>query len=307
MIEDEEIHCFTYETLQDAEIQITKKNEGEAAEFCDWTGNLKDAKRHHDQCPFARMDCPHIGCNDVFFRKSLQEHIDNCLYRLVSCKLCNQRKKFDLMVAHLLECPERPLPCPNGCLDSNGEVAIFSPRSILHHRKICAMEVIDCKFVGVGCQMKMSRIDIVLHENDANAHIGCLLTKIKELENYIQCLVLKIPISQLVDVRQSRTITVSGHSFHFKLYPNSDHIGWHSFFLHLEKDDDWVGLVDVTAIIESVSYSDLHPVRQKTLDHIYQRGDNRGYKDYMETIVLGGDGYVKDEQITLRVKITINS
>jgi hypothetical protein len=169
------------------------------------------------------------------------------------------------MEAHLLECPERTIPCPNGCFNKNERIPISRPKLILHHRKFnCAMEVIECKFVGVGCKMKMPRKDISLHENDANAHIGCLLTKINELENCIQI--------------------VSGDnesSFHLRLFPNSNRIELHSVYLHTEKDDDWVGLVGVEAVIELVSYSDLHPARKRILKNIYQDSKNWGYKSYM--------------------------
>jgi hypothetical protein len=147
------------------------------------------------------------------------------------------------------------------------------------------MEVIDCKFEGVGCKMKVPRKDILLHENDGNAHIGCLLTKMNKLENYIDTLSgnceskylgLKVPISELVDGIVSRTITVSGHSFHFELYPNSKRIGWHSLYLHIEKDDDWVGHVDVEVIMELISYSDLHPTRKTSFKHIYQDNEKKG-------------------------------
>mmetsp|Transcript_11975 Transcript_11975/g.11624 ORF Transcript_11975/g.11624 Transcript_11975/m.11624 type:complete len:394 (-) Transcript_11975:174-1355(-) len=316
LINDALVYCFSIEASEDSHIKSGKKTDRQVAELCDWSGKLHEAQGHYDQCLFARINCPHIGCNDVFFRKSLSEHEDNCLYRLESCKLCNQRKKFDLMEAHLLECPERPVLCPNGCLDKNGGIKTFSPRKMPRHRKVCAMEVIDCKFDLVGCEMKLPRKDILLHENDGNAHIGCLLTKINKLENYIETLSgdceskylgLKIPISDLVDVIESRTITVSGHSFHLQLYPNSNHVGWHSLYVHIEKDDDWVGHVDVEVNIELISYSDLHPTRKKSFKHIYQDNKNRGYEKFMETAVLGGVGYVKDEHITLKVKITINS
>lgn len=329
LIGDAEVFCFSRDASQKVEIKPAKvcvfgsqkdktraKKTGELSEVCDWSGKLQEAQRHYDQCPFAKIDCPHIGCDDIILRKSLPEHTENCLHRQIICTFCKQRKKIDSIEAHLLDCPERPVPCPNGCLNMKGDIVCVSPSSIPSHRGVCPMELIDCKFVGVGCEIKLLRKDMPLHENDAGAHIGCLLSKINKLEKFIQTLsgdneiknlVLKVPVSQLDSRIRSRIITISGHSFHFHIFPNPDNIGWHSWYLTLVKIADQVDFIDVKAVFEVVSYEENHLAKKRTLMHMFKLGEQWGYRDYIETAVLKSEIYGDYGQVTFNVKIAITS
>jgi hypothetical protein len=175
MIEDAEVHCFSYEALQDNEIQARKRSMGEAVESCGWLGKLNDAERHYNECQFVKVKCPHIGCDDNYLRDRLPEHVETCLHRLTPCQWCNIRQKIDQLDAHSLICGKRPVPCPNSCLDVDGAVLYLDPSEIVNHRNLCSLEVIGCKFGGAGCKIKLMRKDMPLHENDTVSHIGCLL------------------------------------------------------------------------------------------------------------------------------------
>jgi hypothetical protein len=121
------------------------KGKGKEAESCDWTGKLNEAERHFDECPFAKVACPNIGCNESFPRKHLPAHVKNCFFLLVSCQWCKKRKSVDLLDDHLLRCRECPVFCPNDCLDGNGKVSYFTRCKISDHLILCAMELVECK------------------------------------------------------------------------------------------------------------------------------------------------------------------
>lgn len=187
------------------------------------------------------------------------------------------------------------------------------------------MEVVGCKFVMVGCDVKMVRQDMALHEVDAGAHIGCLLVKISELDhlsksqaesiqdleidNESKDLFHEVRVSELAlfESKKSRTINVGGHSFHLDVSPEK--YGWHSMFLFIEKAVDWEGSLDVKATFEVVSYSGLHPAmyfQKKKLRNVFSKFHSSwGFKNYVETTILKSEEFVKDGHIMFKAKITI--
>jgi hypothetical protein len=211
------------------------------------------------------------------------------------------------------------------------------------------MESICCRFVGVGCETKLTRKDMPLHENDGGAHIGCLLdalqtaqVTIRELKgdqgtaqemirelkasqeiarvkidfqgNKIRLLELRskyteliytFPVSELVKAVRSTNINVSGHNFFLTFQPKANVAGWHSLFLHLVEDTSRLGPVNVEAILDTVSYRDLHPSRKIIFDYTYHGAIGYGKGEYIETTELNEMRFVKDECITLRAKIFV--
>jgi hypothetical protein len=170
LIEDLEVHCLSYQFCFTHGNEVTV-----GAESCDWTGKLRDAESHYSHCPLSITTCPHGGCDKVSIRKDLLLHVENCLYRLVPCEWCNMRAAIDVITSHAFVCPKRPVNCPNGCLDENGNILSLSHDEVTHHRSVCIMEEIDCAFSVTGCHVRGLRSDILLHEKDAGAHIIGLL------------------------------------------------------------------------------------------------------------------------------------
>jgi hypothetical protein len=185
LIENSEVHCVTYQSTHEDAILVKHANQKSRKPkmvitvnpnpTCEWSGKLIDAVKHHKQCPFARIWCPHSGCEEGIVRKDLPEHIKCCLYRLVPCKWCSLSATTGLMATHLPACTKRPVLCPNGCLNENGELLSLLFDDVPLHRKTCSLEEVDCKFATTGCDVRCSRNDMCWHERDAGAHIGCLL------------------------------------------------------------------------------------------------------------------------------------
>jgi hypothetical protein len=315
MIEDAEIYCFTYELPQKNRLKGRKNFKGKGNDLCPWSGKLSLAEGHYNECEYVKVNCPHIGCEDIFLRSSLPEHINICLHRVLPCQWCNIRQKFDLLDVHLLVCRKRPVPCPNSCLDVNGAVLCIDPSELANHRNICSMESVGCKFGSVVCKVNLMRKDMSLHENDAGAHIGCLLvalqtaqTKITQLEHdakYTE-LIVKVPVPKLNDRFSSSKINVSGHTFVLNFRPNSTHTGNHSLFLQLLEDASLIGPVNVEAVLQIVSYS-AHPTLSKSFKYTYLEpcvGGGYGCPTMIETTELKKH-FAEDGFITLRAKIAV--
>lgn len=327
MIEDAEVRCFTYEAYaasEDDEIKTVTKRKELVANTCDWIGKLNDAERHYnDECQFAKIVCPHTGCDNIFQRSSLPEHIKTCLHRLIPCGWCNIRKKFDSFDAHLLTCHKRPLPCPNDCLDVNGAVLCFDSSEIGPHRSICSMESIACKFGSVGCKVELVRKDMPLHEVDAGAHIGCLLealqtaqAKISEQGRLIESLsgskklIFKVPISRLDAGMTSTSINVSGHRFALTLTPSPYTANWHMLYLYLlDPNEIQNSPVNVASEIQLISYSerkDHPPNPNKTINYLYTKAHYAyGSRKYRETSILKNEDHVRDGHIILIATIHV--
>jgi hypothetical protein len=243
LIEDAEVHCFSCEPTDEDKVTGKKRKLRKVIDDkCEWIGKLKDAEAHYTQCQFAQTNCPHDGCDDIFVRKDLPGHIEDCIHRLSPCKWCSLGKKINLLDAHLLTCLERFVPCPNSCLDVDGAITHLHASEITHHRTLCLMELTECKFAVAGCTTQLLRKDMALHENDPGVHNRCFLNalqiaqaKIRELEQVTKAqaqaieilksnentlLVSRVPISQLDGDVFSTTIMISGHYFHLLLRPN---------------------------------------------------------------------------------------
>jgi hypothetical protein len=124
LIEDEESHFLYYEFSDEDEGKGKKRKVKDTVESCEWIGKLKDLEAYYNQCQFVQTNCPHDGCDDIFVRKDLHGHIDNCIHQLSPCKWCNLGQNTALLDVHLLTCCEHFIPCPNGCLTHLQMVAI---------------------------------------------------------------------------------------------------------------------------------------------------------------------------------------
>lgn len=185
IIEDAQVHCFSYEFTAEGKVKDTEGSiqsvldNDESYESCEWSGKLRDAESHYKQCQFAQTNCPHDGCSDIIIRKDLPSHNADCIHRPVPCKWCGLEESANLLKAHLLICDSRHIPCPKNCLDVNGEYSTFPWSEITGHRTICAMELVGCAFAEGGCEVKLPRKDMPLHEKDAGAHMVCLFGALK--------------------------------------------------------------------------------------------------------------------------------
>ena len=151
-------------TLNDFQVYCSHKEEG-----CEWAGQLANLAQHLNVnplyeaerlsgCQLTSLNCKH--CGECFQRRELVYHETSvCSQRPYSCEYCcDFTSTFeDVTSNHLSVCPDRPVPCSNGC----GSSPLL--KLLKDHLKECPLEVIECAFSYAGCSEKLPRKDMSEH------------------------------------------------------------------------------------------------------------------------------------------------
>ena len=129
---------------------------------CKWKGEVNDVRNHletSDGCQFEEVKCLN-ECEEMVQRRFLMRHLESeCQHRDVECQYCLGKIKLSSAngtdCTHFEECPKLPLLCPNDC-------EVMEMRMILRddmeaHRKECPLEIIQCEYHSVGCEVRMFR------------------------------------------------------------------------------------------------------------------------------------------------------
>ena len=156
-----------YREVQGLLVYCTNKGKG-----CEWEGKVKDIQAHLDNddgCRFEAIKCPN-DCEELIQRQLLSHHVKSeCSHREVECQYCSNKVKFLFVDStHLEECPKLPLPCPNGC----GKSEVILREDMEAHKKECPLEMIQCEYHDVGCNVVMPRKRMRKHEQvSMNKHL----------------------------------------------------------------------------------------------------------------------------------------
>ena len=161
---DEEFVTFPNKQL-DREIKglhiyCTSKDKG-----CEWQGKLSSINDHlgnSDGCLFEEVKCSN-ECGKMIERRYLTSHVETeCPRRKVNCQYCHDTGEHQFIEGqHKEECPKLPLPCPNKC-----KVGSVPREDMEAHRKECLLEMIQCEYHNVGCEVRVARKDQEKHENE---------------------------------------------------------------------------------------------------------------------------------------------
>ncbi|XP_065917520.1 TNF receptor-associated factor 5-like [Dysidea avara] len=124
---------------------------------CEWQGEVNYIDNHlmkDGGCEYEDLLCI-SGCGGIIQRRDLTKHVETeCPCRKVDCPYCQLRGEHQFIEGkHKEECDEYPLACPNKC-----EEAICIPRKDMSkHRSGCPLEVINCEYHTMGCEVRMTR------------------------------------------------------------------------------------------------------------------------------------------------------
>ena len=150
---------------------------------CKWQGELNDINNHlgnSDSCRFEEVKCSN-ECGKMIQRRYLTSHVETeCPRRKVNCQYCHDTGEHQFIEGqHKEECPKLPLPCPNKC-----EVGSVPREDMEAHRKKCPLEMIQCEYHSVGCEVRMARKDQEEHDNE-NVKEHLMMTKqgLSKLDN----------------------------------------------------------------------------------------------------------------------------
>ena len=133
-------------------VYCTNKGRG-----CEWQGEVNYIDNHLTKdggCEYEDVLCT-SGCGGVIQRRDLTKHVETeCPCHKVDCKYCQLRGEHQFIEGkHKEECVDYPMTCPNKC----GEAECISRKAMNEHRSRCLLEVINCEYQTMGCEVRMTR------------------------------------------------------------------------------------------------------------------------------------------------------
>ncbi|KAJ1336324.1 hypothetical protein BSLG_007108 [Batrachochytrium salamandrivorans] len=119
---------------------------------CFWKGQRQSIQPHlTNDCHYASLPCPLIGCQAVVLRSLIDQHVEQCPFRPFQCPSCGSYMLFCDIENHQPRCPfQQHTECPY-CL------ATFPRSSLTAHTESCQMVVVSCKLGVFGCPWKGPR------------------------------------------------------------------------------------------------------------------------------------------------------
>ena len=125
---------------------------------CDWIGKLDDVDKHYSDGKECETECE--KCKTIVKHKLLRSHLDTecpCY-----CPYCDMTAEREVISSeHKENCLKFPLTCPNNCGLDN------IPRDNMdEHKKVCPLEMVQCEFHDIGCEVKYHRKDEESHTRD---------------------------------------------------------------------------------------------------------------------------------------------
>lgn len=182
---------------------------------CDWEGTIDTLEKHVATCKFSLLPCPNQctdGNDEVkrFMRKDLHHHTKNdCPNRNYTCKRCKEIDSYvNITQIHDSVCKKKTLPCLNTKCTKT-----IQRQNMKRHFENCPYTDIACKYMRLGCDVKMERKDMTAHEQDDKLHLHVALDDavksklaIAKLENTVAELKRNIaPVLQMSGMRFTLT------------------------------------------------------------------------------------------------------
>ena len=181
-------------TLNDLQVYCAHKDKG-----CEWVGRLANLEQHlnasplHESerlsgCQVTSIECKH--CGNSCFRRDLVDHETSvCSQRPYSCEYCQDFKSTfeDVTSNHWSVCPDRPVPCPNGC-GSSPELKLLDD-----HLKECPLEMVECAFSYAGCSETLPRKNMPEHiMQNLAIHMSLQATNHQQEQKKLHCQVSEL-------------------------------------------------------------------------------------------------------------------
>ena len=164
--------------IRSLHVFCTNKKQG-----CEWQGEVNDINDHLGNCFFQVIHCPN-DCRESLQRQYLTNHVETeCPRRTVSCQYCNDVGEYQFIEGqHKEECPKFPVQCPNEC-----EIESIHRDEVEEHREVCPLEIIQCDYHVVGCEVKMARKDMNTHKQEMmEIHLSLSINELMETREQLQ-------------------------------------------------------------------------------------------------------------------------
>jgi hypothetical protein len=133
---------------------------------CTSQGTVQCIQTHmNNECEYQDIQCPNLGCQEIFIRQQLKEHLIKCDFRNEICNDCKLSFPFRHLEQHSTVCPKLKIKCSQGC----GETILRENESE-HFEHKCVKTEITCPFNTIGCDLKMLRGNLNEHLEKENQY-----------------------------------------------------------------------------------------------------------------------------------------
>ena len=123
---------------------------------CDWTGKLKNLDKHYNYGKECQTECGTTVKHKLLHDHTMSECPCYCPY----CDITAEREVISS--EHKEKCHKFPITCPNNC--GLGDI----PRDCIEeHKKVCPLEMVQCEFHDIGCEVTFPRKDEDNHSIDS--------------------------------------------------------------------------------------------------------------------------------------------
>ena len=134
-------------------------------------------------CPDQVVDCSN-KCGHKERRATVKKHMTNeCRLRRQKCQYCPLVSSHEQVTgAHMEECPNYPLNCPNKC-GARG----ITRSTVSAHREVCPLQRVECEYKQFGCAVVLPRKDAAEHlKTSMQAHLQMTKRRVEEQEVRLQ-------------------------------------------------------------------------------------------------------------------------
>ena len=139
-------HCFSLKECDAISTLIVKKLDPKFQLHCDQPNCGKN-------CKFYRIRCPNHGCPLVMSRVYLDQHDNQCIYKIIECE-CGLR-----LPRHELE---------------------------IHEAQSCVLRKVDCPFKKIGCSKCVKACDLQKHlAEETSTHLLLAMNRMMEHQDVI--------------------------------------------------------------------------------------------------------------------------
>ena len=145
-----------------------------------------DLEAHRKECQLEIVNCLN-KCGKQFERRLSNSHMETeCVNRIVECSHCHTLGLHNEIndAQHRNLCPKLPLPCPNKC-----KIVSVPCEDMEAHRKECPLEIIQCEYHDLGCEIMIVREDQEKHDNEKmKEHLmmtKCRLSEINDIQHQL--------------------------------------------------------------------------------------------------------------------------
>ena len=175
---------------------------------CNWKGTIETLAKHIATCKLTVIPCPkkcRYFDNTInnFVRKEVADHLrDSCPNRDYKCEYCGEEDSYmTITQSHHSVCEMKVVACPVSQCKKTMQRRLLSD----HISAECDFTVVSCKYEGVGCDAKLKRQDMCVHEEDDRFHLQITLQATTQLQTSMASLefCLKSSIDELTNKLQS--------------------------------------------------------------------------------------------------------